>query len=92
MTTTDDDSNMWARAQKHYGRPVAATLEECAALLKVPVDRLREVAARVEPFQHADGHPVWSVRLLERELHPERFGRSAGGAPTRRRAASGSVA
>jgi hypothetical protein len=93
MTTDlDNELNRWARAQKHYGRPVAATLEECAALLKVPVDRLREVAARIEPYEHADGHPVWSVRLLERELHPERFGRSSTGVPTRRRAASGSVA
>jgi hypothetical protein len=77
-----NESNSWARAQKHYGRPVAATLPECAALLKVPVGQLRPIAARVEPYRHLDGTPRWSLYLLERELCPERFGRSAGGAPT----------
>jgi hypothetical protein len=84
--------NKWDRAYKRGGRPVAATLPECSRLLRVPVERLREVAARVEPYRHLDGSPRWSLYLLERELRPERFGRAAGGAPTRRREKSGSVA
>ncbi len=84
----DNESNMWARAQRRYGRPVAATLKECATLLKVPVERLREVARRVEPYEHADGTPRWSQYLLEREPRPERFGKAAGDAPTRRRGAA----
>jgi hypothetical protein len=88
--TDDIEGNNWARAQKHYGHPVAATLPECSRLLKVPVERLREVAARIEPYRHLDGSPRWSLYLLERELHPERFGgRTKGGAPTRRRTRAG---
>jgi hypothetical protein len=56
-------------------RPVAAPLDECADLLGIPVDQLAPIAAQVEPYEHADGHPVWSLFLLERQLHPERFGR-----------------
>jgi hypothetical protein len=86
------DENKWDRAYKRGGRPVAATLPECSRLLRVPVERLREVAARVEPYRHLDGSPRWSLYLLEREIWPERFGsRSKGGAPTRRRTRAGVV-
>jgi hypothetical protein len=83
---TRTEGNNWAHAQKHYGRPVAATLPDCADYLGVPLERLRPVAAQVEPYRHLDGSPRWSLFLLERELRPERFGKAAGGAPTRRRA------
>jgi len=60
-------------------RPVAAPLDKCARLLGVPLEQLKPVAAQVEPYQHADGHPVWSLFLLERQLHPERSGRRRRG-------------
>jgi Ser/Thr protein kinase RdoA (MazF antagonist) len=50
------------------GRPVAAPLVAVAELLGEPLARVRAAAARVEPYQHAAGHPVWSVMLVEREL------------------------
>jgi len=37
------------------GRPIAAPLERCAELLGVDLVTIREVAATVEPYIHADG-------------------------------------
>jgi len=53
-------------------RPVAAPLARCAELLDVDLAELGPAAATVEPYRRADGQPVWSLRLLERALHPER--------------------
>jgi hypothetical protein len=69
---------------------VAAPLEVCARRLGVPVARLRRVAATVEPYRRADGAKVWSLYLLEKALHPERFRKAnSGGTPTRVRARKG---
>lgn len=78
----------WEENERAASGPAAAPLEDCAELLGVPLEQLRQVAAQVKPYRHAAGHNVWSLYLLDRAMHPERYGRSTGGAPTRRRAGS----
>jgi hypothetical protein len=51
-----------------WGRPIAATVEDAAELLGLPLPRVAAAAARVTPYRHADGSGRWSVRELEREL------------------------
>jgi hypothetical protein len=41
------------------GRPIAAPLEHCAALLGVDLATVRKVAANVEPYVRADGTKIW---------------------------------
>jgi hypothetical protein len=43
-----------------------APLERCAELLGVNLVRLREAAAKVEPYIRADGTGIWSLVQLER--------------------------
>jgi hypothetical protein len=76
----------WKQHRKDLAKPVAAPLEVCARHLSVPEPEVRRAAERIGPYWRADGHPVWSLRLLERALRPQRFHRpNSGGAPTRRR-------
>src|SRR5829696_1033664 len=67
------------------GRPIAAPLEQCAELLNVDLDTVRELAATVEPYLRADGTRIWSLMQLERQLRPEVYGRRRGGYLDRRR-------
>ncbi len=87
VTVTYENDPWKVSERQYYGRPIAATLEECARVLGDPEAEVRRAAASIEPYRHADGYPVWSLFLIERELHPERFHKAkSGGAPTRRRA------
>ena len=61
------------------GRPIAAPLEQCAQLLGVDLATVHELAAKVEPYLRADGTRIWSLTQLERQLHPEEYGRRRGG-------------
>jgi hypothetical protein len=87
-TRTSLENDPWKVSEReHYGRPIAAPLEDCARLLGDPEAEVRRVAASIEPYQHAEGYPVWSLYLVERALHPERFRPArSGAAPTRVRA------
>ena len=67
------------------GRPIAAPLEQCAELLGVDLDTVRELAATVKPYLRADGTKIWSLMQLERQLRPEAYGRRRGGYLDRRR-------
>jgi hypothetical protein len=67
------------------GRPIAAPLEQCAQLLGVDFATVHELAAKVEPYLHADGTRIWSLTQLERQLRPEEYGRRRGGYLDRRR-------
>lgn len=75
----------WDRRRRDLAKPIAAPLKVCVRLLGDPEAEVRRAAATIEPYWHAEGHPVWSLYLLERALHPERFGKHTSGAPTRRR-------
>ena len=61
------------------GRPIAASLEQCAQLLGVDLATVNVLAAKVEPYLRADGTRIWSLTQLERQLHPEEYGRRRGG-------------
>src|SRR5918995_4477303 len=65
-------------------RPIAAPLQQCAELLGVDLATIQEAAANVEPYLCADGHRVWSLMQLERQLRPEAYGRRRGGYLDRR--------
>ena len=67
------------------GRPIAAPLERCAALLGVDLATIGEAAANVEPYIRADGTKIWSLMQLERQLRPEAYSRRRGGYLDRRR-------
>jgi hypothetical protein len=74
------------------GRPIAAPLEQCAALLGLDLTTVRELATSVEPYLRVDGTRVWSLMQLERQLRPDAYGRVRGGYIARRRSqASGTV-
>ena len=75
----------WEGRDPDFGRPIAAPLEQCAELLGVDLATVREVAITVEPYIRADGTRIWSLMQLERQLHPEVFGRRRGGYIDRRR-------
>jgi hypothetical protein len=76
----------WEARDPDFARPIAAPLDRCAELLGVDLATLSELAAHIEPYVRADGGKVWSLMQLERELHPEAYGRRwAGGYLTRRR-------
>ena len=66
------------------GRPIAAPLEQCAELLGIDLAPIHELAAKVEPYVHADGTRIWSLMQLERQLRPEAYGRRRGGYLDRR--------
>jgi transcriptional regulator with XRE-family HTH domain len=78
MGASEITANSWRDAEYGRTRPIAAPLEECARLLRIPVDQLTPAAAKVEPYPHADGSLCWSLFQLERELWPERFRHGAG--------------
>ena len=82
----------WEAHDPTLTRPIAAPLEQCAELLGVDVDAIREAAAHVEPYVRVDGAKVWSLMQLERHLRPDAYGRVRGGYVARRRPrASGAV-
>jgi hypothetical protein len=60
------------------GRPIAATLEQCAELLGVDLATIRGAATDVEPYIRADGTRIWSLMQLERQLRPEAYARRGG--------------
>ena len=68
------------------GRPIAAPLERCAALLGVDLATVRGLAAKVEPYLCADRTRIWSLMQLERQLRPETYRRRRGGYLDRRQA------
>ena len=70
------------------GRPIAAPLDRCAALLGITWPTIQELAANVEPSIRVDGTRVWSLMQLERQLRPEAYGRRRGGYLDRRRTSS----
>jgi hypothetical protein len=76
---------MWEARDPDFGRPIAAPLEQCAALLGVDLATVRKAAANVEPYIRADGVKIWSLMQLERQLRPGAFGRRRGGYIDRRR-------
>jgi hypothetical protein len=78
----------WEAHDPDFNRPIAAPLERCAELLGVDIASVREAAAGVEPYIRSDGTKVWSLMQLERQLHPEAFGRVRGGYISRRRVGS----
>jgi hypothetical protein len=71
------------------GRPIAAPLERCAALLGVDLATICEAAANVEPYLRADGTRIWSLMQLERQFRPEVYGRRRDGYLDHRRPWSG---
>jgi hypothetical protein len=64
------------------GRPIAAPLEQCAELVGVDLATVRELAANIEPYLHADGTRIWSLMQLERQLRPEVYRRRLPRPPT----------
>jgi hypothetical protein len=75
----------WEAHDPTLTRPIAAPLERCAELLGVDLATIRQAAAHVEPYVRVDGTEVWSLMQLERQLHPESYGRVRGGYIARRR-------
>ncbi|HEY3141698.1 MAG TPA: hypothetical protein VGJ86_11245 [Acidimicrobiales bacterium] len=83
---------VWEAYDPTLSRPIAAPLEQCAELLSVDLDAIRQAAAHVEPYLRIDGTKVWSLMQLERHLRPDAYGRVRGGYVARRRPrASGTV-
>jgi hypothetical protein len=81
-------SILWSGGTWHdpgLSRPIAAPLERCRELLGVDLATIREAAANVEPYIHADGTRIWSLMQLERQLRPEVYRRRRGGYLDRRR-------
>ena len=72
-------------ARPGLGRPIAAPLERCAELLRIDLETVGQLAAKVEPYLRADGTKIWSLMQLERQLRPEAYGRRRGGYIDRRR-------
>jgi hypothetical protein len=60
-------------------------LERCAELLGVELAAVSAAAAQVEPYLRVDGTKVWSLMQLERQRHPDAYGRVRGGYIARRR-------
>ena len=75
----------WEAHDPTLTRPIAAPLEQCAELLGVDLDAIREAAAHVEPYVRVDGTRVWSLMQLERHLRADVYGRVRGGYIARRR-------
>jgi hypothetical protein len=75
----------WEAHDPTLTRPIAAPLEQCAELLSVDLDAIRDAAAHVEPHVRVDGTRVWSLMQLERHLRPDAYGRVRGGYIARRR-------
>jgi hypothetical protein len=53
-------------------------------LLGDDLARVRAAARRVVPYRTASGEKVWSLHLIQKELHPGRFRRRSGGIIGRR--------
>jgi hypothetical protein len=75
----------WEAHDPTLTRPIAAPLEQCAELLGIDLDTIREAAAHVEPYVRVDGTNVWSLMQLERQLRPDAYVRVRGGYIARRR-------
>jgi len=75
----------WERHDPERYRPIAAPLDRCAELLGVDLPTIQRIAANVEPSIRADGTSVWSLMQLERQLHPDAFGRRWNGSYITRR-------
>lgn len=54
----------WDTAVQGWSDPIAAPLERVAEVLQQPLECVREAARFVEPYTHAEGFPVWSVRAI----------------------------
>jgi hypothetical protein len=78
----------WEARDPDFGQPIGASLAQCTELLGVDLATVREVVATVEPYVRADGTRIWSLMQLERQLHPEAFGRRRGGYIDRRRSSA----
>jgi hypothetical protein len=65
-------------------RPIAAPLSEVARVLGDDLARVRTAARKVAPYITATGEKIWSLYLIEKELHPGRFRRRSGGIIGRR--------
>jgi hypothetical protein len=74
----------WEAHDPTLTRPIAAPLEQCAELLGIDLDTIREAAAHVEPYVRVDGTNVWSLMQLERQLRPDAYSRVRGGYIARR--------
>jgi hypothetical protein len=68
-----------------YSRPIAAPLERCVELLGVDSAIVQRAAADVESYIRVHGSKVWSLMLLDRQLHAEAYGPVRGGYVSRRR-------
>jgi hypothetical protein len=75
----------WEAHDPTLTRPIAAPLEQCAELLGVDLDAIREAATHVEPYVRVDDTRVWSLMQLERHLRSDAYGRVRGGYIARRR-------
>jgi phage protein D len=65
--------------------PIAASLPDCAAVLRVELAAVEAAARHVAPYQHADGSPRWSVAevadrlgLVDRDGKGHRLSRRTG--------------
>jgi hypothetical protein len=62
--------------------PLAVALDQAAELLDKPIEQIQAAAAQVEPYQHHDGSPRWSLYELRIALGlpvKKRYRRSKGG-------------
>jgi hypothetical protein len=75
----------WETQDQTLAWPVAAPLERCAELLEVEIAAVSAAAAHAEPYLRVDGSKIWSLMQLERQLHPDAYGRVRGGYIARRR-------
>jgi hypothetical protein len=75
----------WEAHDPTLTRPIAAPLEQCAELLGVDLDAIREAATHIEPYLRVDDTRVWSLMQLERHLRSDAYGRVRGGYIARRR-------
>jgi hypothetical protein len=70
---------------------LVTTLAEAAAILDVPVADVQAVAhTQVQPFRHAQGYDLWSVRALGRAMGkiprgPKDMGKVDGDYPVKAR-------
>jgi hypothetical protein len=81
----------WELHGPAYSRPIAAPLERCAELLGVDSAIVQRAAADVEPYIRVDGSKVWSLMLLDGQLHAEAYGRVRGGYVSCRRRPAGTA-
>jgi hypothetical protein len=69
----------WELHDPAYSRPIAAPLERCVELLGVDSAIVQRAAADVDSYIRVHGSKVWSLMLLDRQLHAEAYGPVRGG-------------